>query len=208
MTVYLPAAMMIVVSTAFLWWRGARGPILTLGIAAMLFGGAGYALMGRPALEAKPVAARPDPAPPMVLKGAREAFYGRFNRVEQWGILADSFTARGKTGDAAKLYASALREHPRNFALWSLYGMALADHSGTLTPASRLAFERAVELGQDAPGPRFFRALAQVRAGEGEEAIPELVALAASNPEQTPRRRLIDGALEIAKMQVQASTGS
>ncbi|WP_343347705.1 hypothetical protein WJT74_05280 [Sphingomicrobium sp. XHP0239] len=208
MTVYLIIILLIGVVAAGLWLAKVRGATLTLSLAAMLLGGAGYAIAGRPGLPARPVAERPDMGPPMALTGAREAFYGRFNQVEQWAILADSRTRIGNTESAAKLYASGVRENPRNFALWSLYANALADHAGTLSPAAELAFDRAIELGGDAEGPLFFKALAQVRSGEGEAALPALRSLEERAPEGSDRRALVLGALAIAEQQAAAQTGS
>ena len=208
MSVYLIVLLLVGAVAGGMWLARARGSALTLALASMLLGGAGYAIAGRPNLPARPVAERPQMSGPLVLTGAREAFYGRFNQVEQWSILADSFSNRGRTESAAQLYGSAVRENPRNFALWSLYGNALADHAGTLSPAAELAFDRAIELGGDAEGPIFFKALAQVRSGQGEEALPALRDLAERSPEGTARRELVLGALEIAERQAADQTGS
>lgn len=205
MSGYVALGVLALATLGALWLLKLRGGLLTMALAAMLFGGAGYALNGRPALPAKSLAERPDPAPPMQLRGAREAFYGRFNRVEQWAVLADSYAARGKTREAAGIYGSATRDHPRNFALWSLYGNALADHAGTLTPAAALAYDRAIELAPRHPGPRFFKALALLRSGEPEPAAEIFEALLEETPERAGYRSLIVGGLDLAR---QTQTGS
>ncbi|MCJ7420255.1 tetratricopeptide repeat protein [Sphingomicrobium astaxanthinifaciens] len=196
---------------AFLYWRRLRGPHLTLAAAALLFGGAGYALSGKPWLESRPVAGRPALPAPMSLKGAREAFYGRFTWLDRWAVLSESYAARGRTGEAARLLRSGLREHPGSGALWSLYGNALADHAGTVSPAAELAYDRGIALAPDHPGPRFFKALALLRSGEREAALPLLEALEQEAPAEADWRPLVEGALALARQDVppaQPSSGS
>ena len=192
----------------FMWLRGARGSTLTLTMAGLLFGGAGYALTGSPGLAGRPVAERPPLPDPMSLKGAREAFYGRFTWLDRWAIISESYAARGKTWEAAGILRSGLREHPRSAALWSLYGNALTDHAGGYTPAAELAYDRAIALAPGNPGPRFFKALAQLRSGLGDEALPELERLAAETPERADWRPLVKGALSLARESAASSAQS
>ena len=208
MSIFLIIGLLVLATFALLWVCRVRGAALTLAGAAMLFGATGYALVGRPDLPARPVADRPDPAAPLALDGAREAFFGRFNQVEQWSLMSNGYARRGDTEGAAKIYTSAVREHPRNFALWALYGNALADHAGSLSPAALLAFDRAIELGGDAEGPRFFKALAQVRSGDGEAAIPALERLTREAPAGSDRQQLALGALAVARGQVERQAAS
>ena len=88
--------------------------------------------------------------------------------TEHWLVISESLARRGKTQDAAGVLQSAVREHPGDPALWIGLGNALADHAGTLTPASDLAYRRAIELSPDYPAPRFFYGLALARSGDGE----------------------------------------
>ncbi|MCJ8189771.1 tetratricopeptide repeat protein [Sphingomicrobium aestuariivivum] len=210
MTGYLILLGLAALCLLFLFWRGVRGATLTLSAAALLFGGAGYALSGSPSLEGKPVAERPALPSPLSLKGAREAFYGRFTWLDQWAILSEGYAARGQTADAAGIYRSALREHPQSGALWSLYGNALADHAGTLSPAADFAYDRGIALAPEHPGPRFFKALALLRSGDAEAALPLLDALAEEAPAGADWRPLVEGARSLARASVepQAATGS
>ena len=90
---------------------GLRGPLLTLAAAALMVGGAGYALQGRPDLRGSPARGGAETRHLPVAK-ARHEMLGRFTRSETWLTIADSFAARGKTADAVGLIQSGLRAHP------------------------------------------------------------------------------------------------
>ena len=165
-------AVVAVLIIAGLWLMGVRQAWLTFAAAALSLGGVGYTIYGSPGQPGTPREASGNGQAPMSLDGARQTFFGRFNRAEQWSTIASGYARRGDTQSAAGVFKSAVREHPRNFALWTLYGNALADHGGGYTPAAQLAFSRAEALAGDRhPGPRFFRALAQARSGEPRLAI-------------------------------------
>ena len=187
---------LILLLLAGFYIAGMRGSRLTLALAALAFGAACYLLAGRPGLPSdnRVEAQR---AAPMPLTGARHIFFGQFNMTDQWMTIAEGFASRGKTREAAGLLGSAVREHPRNFSLWTAYGNALVDHSQTLTPAARLAFERAVELAPDHPGPRFFYALAKLRSGDPDGAREDWLVLREEAPEGAPWIDLIDGGLAL-----------
>ena len=149
---------------------GLRGPMLQLGAAALLVGAAGYALQGRPSLPGSPRATA-TAREVLPLTGARNAFFGQFSRTGHWLLMADSMARSGRTADAAGLLRSAVREHPNDPALWVGLGNALVDHSGVLTPAAQLAYERAVELAPGHPAARFFFGLALARSGDRAGAV-------------------------------------
>lgn len=177
---------------AGLWLFGVRGPWWTMTAAALAFGAAGYAVEGRPGLEGSPHAAAGARQAPLPLTGARYAFFGRFDRTDQWATISEAFAARGNTEDAVKILQSAVRDHPRNFALWTLLGNALVDHHGGLNPAARLAFARAEALAPNQPGPRFFRALAQARSGETDEAVAAWQSILDEAPADAGWRPLVE----------------
>lgn len=187
------------------WLAGIRGSRLTLVAAALMLGGAGYAALGRPGLPADPreTAERQAPLP---LTGARIVFFGQFNASDRWFNMAEAFATRGKTRQAAGILGSAVRDNPRNFALWTGYANALVDDAGTLTPAARLAYERAVGMAPDHPGPRFFYALAKLRSGDAEGARADWLALLEETPEQAPWREFIEGGLALTEGQEPTGT--
>jgi cytochrome c-type biogenesis protein CcmH len=173
---------------------GLRGAMLQLAAAALLFGAAGYALQGRPSLSGSPrdvATARP----PLPLTGARRALMGQFNSADRWITIAESYASRGDTRSAAGVLGSAVREHPTDAFLWVGYGNALVDHSGTLTPAARLAYARSLELMPNHPAPRFFYGLALARSGDRAGALALWKGILATAPADASWRPLVEGGI-------------
>jgi len=192
------------------WLLRVRGAMLQLVGAALLFGAAGYALLGRPGLPSSPRATEQRQAP-IPLTNLRHAFFGRFTPTEHWLVISESLGRRGKTQDAAGILQSAVREHPGDPALWIGLGNALADHAGTLTPASDLAYRRAIELAPEYPAPRFFYGLALARSGDGKAAIALWRQILAEAPADASWRPVVEdaiAALEGPRRQTQPATGS
>lgn len=180
---------------ALLWLMRLRGPILTLGAAAIAFGCAGYALQGSPGRAGQPRAST-GRQPPMPLTGARHALTGQFDYADIWLNMADALASRGRTEDAARLLKAQVARHPRDYKLWVGLGNALTDHARTITPASRLAFERAAELAPGYPAPPFFLGLAEARSGNPEEAVRLWRDILANAPADASWRPMIeDGVL-------------
>jgi cytochrome c-type biogenesis protein CcmH len=173
---------------------GLRGPMLQLGSAALLIGGAGYALQGRPGLAGSPRAVTASRAV-LPLTGARNAFYGQFTRTGHWLLMSDSMARNGRTAEAAGLLRSAVREHPRDPALWVGLGNALVEHSGVLTPAAQLAYDRAVELAPGHPAARFFFGVALARSGDRAGAIRLWRQILAEAPADASWRPLVEDAV-------------
>ena len=173
---------------------GLRGPILQLAAAALLFGGAGYAFQGRPGLPGSPRAAAAS-RQVLPLSGARNAFFGQFTRTGHWLLMSDSMARKGRTADAAGLLRSAVREHPDDVALWVGLGNALVDHSGVLTPAAQLAYERAVELAPGHPAAPFFFGVALARSGDPAGAITLWRRILADAPADASWRPLVEDAI-------------
>ena len=170
---------------------GLRGPLLTLAAAALMVGGAGYALQGRPDLRGSPARGGAETRHLPVAK-ARHEMLGRFTRSETWLTIADSFAARGKTADAVGLIQSGLRAHPDDYVLWVGLGNALVDHAGIITPAAELAFDRAATLAPWSPAPPFFRGLALLRSGDREAALREWKSVLAAAPAEAGWRPLVE----------------
>ena len=185
---FLILAAVALLTIALLWLSRMRGSMLTLAGAAIAFGSAGYALQGSPGLIGQPRAAAERPAP-MPLAGARHAMTGQFDYADTWLNMADALASRGKTEDAARLLQAQVARHPRDYKLWVGLGNALTDHARTITPAGRLAFERAAELAPGYPAPPFFLGLAEARSGNPEEAVRlwrEILAGAPANASWRP----------------------
>lgn len=189
------------VALAGLRLLGLRGPLLTMSAAALMLGGAGYALQGNPGLAgAEPKAAVQSRHLPVA--NARHVMLGQFTRSERWLIIADSFAARGKTADAVGLVQSGLRAHPDDYVLWVGLGNALVDHAGIMTPAAELAFDRAAKLAPWSPAPPFFRGVALMRSGDRDAALALWKTILASATADAEWRPLVeDGVAALERTQ-------
>ena len=202
--------LLVAASLGLLWALRVRGPMMHLSVAALLFGSAGYAFLGQPELPSSPRSAE-QRKPPIPLTNLRHAFFGQFTPTEHWLIMSESLASRGRTKEAAGILQSAVREHPGDPALWIGLGNALADHAGTLTPASELAFRRAQELAPHYPAPRFFYGLALARSGDPRDALILWRQILAEAPADASWRPIVEdaiAALEGPRRQAQPATGS
>jgi cytochrome c-type biogenesis protein CcmH len=194
MSGWLTLVALIVLCLAAFRLLGLRGPMLQLGAAALLAGAAGYALQGRPSLEGSPRAAVAS-RQVLPLTGARNAFFGQFTRTGHWLLMSDTMARKGRTGDAAGLLRSAVREHPNDVALWVGLGNALVDHSGVLTPPAQLAYERAMELAPGHPAAPFFFGVALARSGDPAGAVAVWQRVLAEAPADASWRPLVEDAI-------------
>lgn len=194
MSGWLAFLVLLVASLGLLFVLGTRGAMLKFAAAALMLGSAGYALSGRPGLAGSPRAASSHVAP-IPLTRLRQAFYGSFTPSERWFVIADSYAQRGKTADAVGIMRSAIREHPDDAALWVGLGNALVDHAGVLTPASQLAYARALALAPDHPAAPFFLGLALARSGNRDGALGLWHELLAGAPAQASWRPLVEDAI-------------
>ena len=190
-----------------LLWRFAdfRGPPLQLLASALLIALAGYAWQGQPGLAGKPV---PPPVrqklPDSAFAGTRTEMLGQFDTASRWLTIADSYHRSGDTQNAAAIIRAGLRAHPEDADLWVGLGNALVIHAGgMMTPAAKLAFERAARLAPDHPGPKFFYGLALVQGGKLDEAERIWRSLLASAPADVSWRGMVE---ERLAMLVQAKS--
>ena len=191
---YAALLVLMLATTATLWWLGRlRGATLQLVLAALMVGGAGYALQGRPGLSGAPKAAG-QRAAPLPLTRPRQAMFGQFTAADRWLIIADSYESRGNTADAVGIIKAGLRAHPSDPALLTGLANVLVDHAGMVTPAATMAFERARRAAPQHPAPLFFQGLALARSGEREQALALWQrALALTPPGASYRPFIADG---------------
>ena len=175
---------------------GLRGSLLQFGAAALLLGGAGYALQGKPGVAGSPRATRSS-EPPIPLTNFRHAFFGQFTGAESWLRMSEALASRGNTKDAVGVLTSAVREHPGDSSLWVGLGNALVDHSKGLTPASAFAFRRAAELAPGHPAPPFFMGLALARSGDREGALALWKGVLGDAPADAAWRPMIEEAIAV-----------
>jgi len=194
MSAWVILAGLVAVGLGALRLLGLRGAMLQLAAAALLVGAAGYALDGHPGLPGSPRAATSSHAV-IPLAKAREAFFGQFAASSHWLMLSDSLARKGNTADAAGILRSAVREHPRDPALWVGLGNALVDHAGMLTPSAELAYRRAAELAPGHPAAPFFFGLALARSGDREGAVAMWKQVLADAPADASWRPLVEDAI-------------
>ena len=188
---YLFLGLIVLATLASLWLMKLRGPMMTLAGAAIAFGCAGYAFQANPGLPGMPRASARR-APPMPLTGARHALTGQFDYADTWLNMADALASRGNTEDAAKLLQVQAAAHPGDYKLWIGLGNALTDHSHTLSPAARNAFERAMKLSPGHPAAPFFLGLAEARSGNSEQGVKRWREILANAPANASWRPLVE----------------
>ena len=191
---WLILALMMMLSVAVLWLFKVRGGLLTAVLAALTFGGAGYALQGSPGLAGAPAEteARTDF---IALTPARHAFFGDFSAEERWVVMAEALARSGDTENAVGLLQNAVGKYPGSAHLWVGLGNALVDHAHGLTPPAELAYQRAAELSPGYPGPPFFYGLALARSGDPAGAVAIWKRLLANAPPKASWRPLVEAGI-------------
>lgn len=158
--------------------------------AALLFGLAGYAWQGSPAVPGKPVKAgvaqiRFDEE----LAKKRREIGERVSRATPFLVMSDSYASRGETRDAANILLPALHKYPDDPHLWVGLGNALMAHaSGVMTPAANYAFQQALTVQPDGISPNYFYGLALAESGNFEGSRDVWLKLAAGLPEDAALR--------------------
>lgn len=158
--------------------------------AALLLGVAGYAWQGSPGLPGKPtVRQEAGMQPDSEFARQRGAMLSRFGTTAQWLAYADALHRMGSDRLAVTAIKSGLRERPNDADLWVGLGNALVLHGGGLvTPAARLAFDRAAALAPEHPGPPYFLGLAFAQAGQLDQAAAIWGDLLRRGPADAPWR--------------------
>ena len=186
---------LFVLSLAAVRLLGVRGAMLKAVAAALLVGGAGYALQGRPATAGAP-AHGSSGRQVLPLTGARHAFFGNFSPVEHWLRLSEGMARAGNTELAVGVLQTAVRRYPTEAHLWVGVGNALVDHNRGLTPPAELAYRRAMELQPGYPAAPFFYGLALARSGDRQGAVAQWRSVLATAPPDASWRPLIEGGID------------
>ncbi|HWC56484.1 MAG TPA: tetratricopeptide repeat protein [Sphingomicrobium sp.] len=161
---------LMVLSLAGLRLLRVRGAALTASAAALLLGGAGYALQGNPGLPGAPAQAN-EAADVFPLTKARHAFFGEFTPAESWLRMSEALARDGESEDAVGILQNAVRRYPGDPQLWIGLGNALVDHARGMTPAAELAYRRAEDAAPGHPAAPFFYGLALARSGDRDGAL-------------------------------------
>lgn len=163
-----------VAAALLLWITGFPKRLWTVAATGLVLGAAGYAWQGSPGQVGKPVEAVAQKGEiDKDLVALREAMFGRFNFDFGYFTAADAMTRAGSPGAAVQVMLGAVRKAPKDGAMWTGLGLALAENDAMqVSPAAKFAFDRAVALWPRHPGPQFFYGLAYVREGKLAEARP------------------------------------
>jgi cytochrome c-type biogenesis protein CcmH len=185
---------LIALSLGGLRLLGMRGAALTASAAALVLGGAGYALQGSPDLPAAPAQGMEvhDVFP---LTQARHEFFGNFTPAEPWLRMSEALARDGQSEDAVGILQNAVKRYPGDPQLWVGLGNALVDHARGMTPAAELAYKRAEQITPGYPGPPFFYGLALARSGDREGALKMWRAILAKAPPDASWRPLVEQAV-------------
>lgn len=178
---------------ALLWFGGLPRGLAMLAGAALLVGGAGYALQQNAALPGSPASAdirRVDVDPGMV--AFRTTIMPGTAAGQAILAAADDKLRVGDTASAVLLIQGALARSPNDATLWTGLGSALVAHdNGQISPATQLAFRRAFQLAPNEPGPPFFLGMAHVQNGDLAAAKRSWLLALSLAPREAPYRVLI-----------------
>lgn len=191
--VMIALAMLVAI---LLWLSGVRGAIFAGALIALVGGGLVFNALHSIRTSTQAANSRKSV---QSLAPDRHAFTDRFTRGETWLALADSMAARGKTSDAAGILIAAVKQHPRDYTLWTGLGTMLTAHEGGLNPGAELAFERAIDLAPTYPAPRYFYGLAKMQSGDRAGAVAEWRAVLATAPAGASWRGLVEDRISEAE---------
>jgi cytochrome c-type biogenesis protein CcmH len=214
MILYLLCLLLGLVAAIILLWPRRNmvlsKSLLTATVTLMLAAVASYALSGRPSLPAKPAMLLPVPAKHTPdISTARAALLENPGNILAWVQMADALRKSGDTDAALEAMEVASRAIPDSADLWVTRGQLLVEKSGgEITPAARLAFDRAAALDPMHPAPRYMVALAWVMQGKPHEAKPVLEKLLRDTPPDTSYRAQIEKLLRGVNAMTAAGVGA
>jgi cytochrome c-type biogenesis protein CcmH len=157
-----------------LWLTGFPRKLWTVAATALMLAAAGYAWQGSPGLaghQVSAVQAKGEIDPEVI--AIRDAMFGQFNFTWASFMRADAMTRIGARDTAARAMILTVRQAPGDAGAWAWLGIKLAENDGgQVSPAAKFAFDRALWLAPQHPGPPFFYGLALIREGKFAEARP------------------------------------
>jgi len=182
---------LMLLSLGALWLLRVRGAAFTATAAALLVGGAGYALQGSPGVPAAPAQAM-DGRDYFPLTQARHAFFGEFTPAETWLRMSEALERDGQSEDAVGILVNAVKRYPGDAQLWIGLGNALVDHAHGMTPAAELAYKRAESVAPGHPAAPFFFGLALARSGDRDGALQLWRQILSTAPKDASWRPLVE----------------
>lgn len=173
------------------------GRLWMVAATAVTLAATGYVWQGTPGLAGHPVEhqkAAGDVDAGLI--AMREAMFGRFNRSDAYFHIADAMVRSGDPEMAAKAMLGAVAGVHDDASLWTWLGVTMAEANGGLvTPASRMAFDRAIALAPKHPGPHYFLGLALANMGQYAEARGEWARALELSPTVQPYTEVLKGQL-------------
>jgi hypothetical protein len=164
---WLMLVLVAIAAGAVLALSGYPKRLWTVAATAMTLGATGYAWQGHPGIADHPVEAQDQKVEvPAEIVKVRDAMFGRFGFDWTHFNQADAMTRVGAPATAVRVMQDGVFRAPRDAAMWTGLGTALAEHDKGVSPAARFAFDRAMALWPTHPGPPFFLGLAYARAGQ------------------------------------------
>ena len=188
---FLILVLLMLLGVAGLWLMQVRGAALTGAAAALLIGGAGYALQGSPGLPGAP-AENMEARDFFPLTQARHAFFGEFSPEESWMRMSEALARDGQSTDAVGILENAVKRYSGSAQLWIGLGNALVDHARGITPAAELAYKKAEEVAPGHPAAPFFYGLALARSGDRQGALDKWRQILATAPKDASWRPLVE----------------
>lgn len=182
-------------------------PLLVLSVTALAL--AGYAMTGKPHMPARAAAiVMPATATRADIEQARMLLLQDPGNTAAWTAMASGLHDIGQLDAALEALDVAGKAMPRNADLWVARGQLLVKHAGgEITPAARLAFDRAAQIDPAHPAPRYMLALSWVMQGKPQEALPILMALERDTPADATYRGSVERLLRGVRTMMAAGVG-
>lgn len=163
-------------------------PLLALGL---------YVEIGNPQLPAQPLASRAKPTPVMAggtearvraaLDQLRQRLEADPKDVSAWLSLGRLRLGIGQANEAVTALRQAERLAPDDVEVLVALGEALTfEAQGSVTPAARAVFERALTKDPKLAGARYYVGLAEAQAGDAKAALTRWLDLEADSPGDAP----------------------
>lgn len=196
-------AVMALLVVAALWKFGRmpRGSMELLG-AAIFLGLAGYAWQGSPTLAGSPTPPKASTKQPdRATASERAAMFPEVGGDAMVLEAAQNLHDQGLDAYAIATLKAGLNKNPRSADLWVGLGNALVVYAdGMMSPAAKLAFDRAAQIQPAHPGPPFFLGLAFAQAGQIDQAEAVWRGLLDRSPPNAPWRADVEQRLAQLQM--------
>lgn len=167
-------------------------PAICIAVVALAVGL--YADLGAPGLPDQPLLARMDvPAQeggnelqPLITRAEARVNNEPFD-LEGWVLLANTYAFADRYGDAANAMSEAVALDPNNASTLSALGeFVTLSRGGTVTPAARVAFSRALTIDPTEPVARYYEGVARAQDGDYSGALTVWQKLLAESAPDAP----------------------